>query len=118
MEEKNIIHCKVVFLGDSGTNKTEIIKKYWNNHSDIIDSPYYIKKEFFEDENKTISFDMWDTAGKEKYKCLTKFFYKDADVIILVYDVAIKSTFENLKNFWFEQIKEICKQYFGKYINK
>ena len=50
--------------------------------------------------------DIWDTAGQEKYKSLTKFFYKDAAVAILVYDVTQKESFENMKGYWFQQLQE------------
>ena len=55
---------------------------------------------------QNIKLQMWDTAGQEKYKALTKFFYKDAAVCILVYDITRKETFDNLKNFWYSQLKE------------
>ena len=50
--------------------------------------------------------DVWDTAGQEKYRALTKFFYKDAKVAILVYDITRMDTFNSVKNFWYEQVKE------------
>ena len=50
--------------------------------------------------------DIWDTAGQEKYKSLTKFFYKDAAVAILVYDVTNRKSFESMKNFWYGQIQD------------
>ena len=49
--------------------------------------------------------DIWDTAGQEKYKSLTKFFYKDAAMVILVYDITRKVSFDNLKNFWYKEIQ-------------
>ena len=38
-------------------------------------------------EGITIMLDIWDTAGQEKYRTLIKFFYKDADCIVLGYDI-------------------------------
>ena len=51
-----------------------------------------------------------DTAGQEQYRSLTKYFYKDAPVAILVYDITQKVSFENMKNYWFNQLLEFgCK---------
>ena len=50
--------------------------------------------------------DIWDTAGQERYKSLTKFFYKDAQMVILVYDITRKESYDNLKNFWLKEIQE------------
>ena len=46
---------------------------------------------------KSITLDIWDTAGQERYKSLNKFFYQDAKMVILVYDITQKYSFDNLK---------------------
>ena len=56
--------------------------------------------------NTKISLQIWDTCGQEKYRGLTKIFYKDARIVILVYDVTRRATFEEIKNYWYNQIKE------------
>ena len=103
--------CKVVLLGDSGVGKTCIISRYisgaFDQNSPSTNGASYASKILtFEQLNKTISLDIWDTAGQEKYKSLTKFFYKDAAVAILVYDVTQKESFENMKGYWFQQLQE------------
>ena len=55
---------------------------------------------------KCVKFEIWDTAGQEKYRSLTKIFYKDARIAILVYDITRKDSFEELKNYWYAQLKE------------
>ena len=103
--------CKVVLLGDSGVGKTCIISRYisgaFDQNSPSTNGASYASKILtFEHLNKTISLDIWDTAGQEKYKSLTKFFYKDAAVAILVYDITQKDSFENMKSYWFQQLQE------------
>ena len=103
--------CKVVLLGDSGVGKTCIISRYisgaFDQNSPSTNGASYASKIInFEDLNKTISLDIWDTAGQEKYKSLTKFFYKDAAVAILVYDTTHKESFENMTKYWYEQLQE------------
>jgi small GTP-binding protein len=103
--------CKVVLVGDSGVGKTCIISRYisgaFNQNSPSTNGASYASKLIsFDELKKTISLDIWDTAGQEKYKSLTKFFYKDAAVAILVYDVTNKNSFESMKNFWYGQIQD------------
>ena len=103
--------CKVVLLGDSGVGKTCIISRYisgaFDHNSPSTNGASYASKILnFENLNRTISLDIWDTAGQEKYKSLTKFFYKDAAVAILVYDITQKESFANMKNYWYEQLQE------------
>ena len=103
--------CKVVLVGDSGVGKTCIISRYisgaFNQNSPSTNGASYASKLIsFDELKKTISLDIWDTAGQEKYKSLTKFFYKDAAVAILVYDVTNRNSFESMKNFWYGQIQD------------
>ena len=103
--------CKVVLLGDSGVGKTCIISRYisgaFDQNSPTTNGASYASKILeFPKLNKKISLDIWDTAGQEKYKSLTKFFYKDAAVAILVYDITQKDTFESMKKFWYQQLQE------------
>ena len=55
-----------------------------------------------------ITFDIWDTAGQEKYRSITSVFYKNAKIIILVYDITNKKSFDEIQNYWYEQIKINC----------
>ena len=103
--------CKVVLLGDSGVGKTCIISRYISgtfdeNSATTNGASYCSKNVNYAKLGKNLLLDIWDTAGQEKYKALTKFFYKDAAVCILVYDITRKETFDNLKNFWYTQLKE------------
>ena len=68
----------------------------------------YVGKSMSFDEygGKSIKFDIWDTAGQEKYRALTKIFYKDASIAILVYDITRKESFDELKSYWHNQIKD------------
>ena len=85
---ENVLYCKVLFLGDSG--KTKMINSFLlSNFEDSITSTtgvsYPVNTMFFDKENQTIAFQIWDTPGQDKYRSLTKMFYKDLNVCILVY---------------------------------
>jgi small GTP-binding protein len=45
---------------------------------------------------RTIQFQIWDTAGTERYRSLAKMYYSDAKVAILVYDITNPSSFTGL----------------------
>ena len=55
--------------------------------------------------NETIKVQIWDTSGEEKYKSLSKNYYREADGILVVYDITKDNTFQGVKK-WMEQIKE------------
>ena len=109
--KSNIPQCKVVLLGDSGVGKTCIISRYISgqfdeNSASTNGASYASKQVDYEHLKKSVMLDIWDTAGQEKYKSLTKFFYKDAAVAVLVYDITSKESFDNLKKYWYQQIQE------------
>jgi small GTP-binding protein len=112
MENGNTKSVKAVLLGESGVGKTCIIARFINNtfENNIMSTTgasYAGKTMAFEEfGGQCITFEIWDTAGQEKYRSLTKIFYKDAAVAILVYDITRKESYEELKNYWYNQLKE------------
>ena len=103
---------KVVLIGEMGVGKTCIIARFINNifERDTVTTTganFAGKTMIFEEYgNKCLKFEIWDTAGQEQYRALTKIFYKDAKIAILVYDITRRQTFEQIKGYWYEQIKE------------
>ena len=104
--------CKVVLLGESGVGKTCIIARFINNtfEENLISTTgasYAGKTMTFDEyDGKSIRFEIWDTAGQEKYRSLTKIFYKDATAAILVYDITRKESYEEMQKYWYNQIKD------------
>ncbi|KAJ6237111.1 small rab-related gtpase [Anaeramoeba flamelloides] len=47
---------------------------------------------------------IWDTAGQERYRTVTNSYYRRAHVILIVYSVADKTSFENVET-WLNEIK-------------
>ena len=48
-------------------------------------------------DGKSIIFDIWDTAGQEKYRDMAKIFYKDAKAVIMVYNITCEKSFTEIK---------------------
>lgn len=92
---------KVVILGDSSVGKTSLMNQFCNHEfsnkykatigADFETSTLTI-------ENKLISLQIWDTAGQERFQSLVESFYRGSDACMLVYDVNVQSTFDNLPN--------------------
>ena len=101
---------KVVLVGESGTGKTSIIqqfayKMFDENCTTSISSQYISKVIGFPEIKKSLKIEIWDTAGQERYRSMVKLFYKDAKIIIFIYDCTSKSSFEELKNYWIPEIQ-------------
>ena len=119
MSEKEALQCKVVLIGESGVGKTSIINRYISDKFSTVltatpGASFTTKTVFLKDFNQSIKFEIWDTAWQEKYRALAKVFYKNAAVCILVYDITRKKSFDELKNYWVNEIKangsqNLCK---------
>ena len=115
MAEEAGENIKVVLLGDSGVGKTCIINRYTEDKFDESSTPTQgvsYSQRILDIDNKNIILDLWDTAGQEKYRSLGRRFYKNAYIVCLVYDISSAQTFENLKNIWFEELKEFGEKYY------
>ena len=111
MANNELITCKVVLVGETGVGKTAIISRYirdtFNKGQEPSTMASYTNKEITITEfNTKLKLDIWDTAGQEKYRSLTKFFYKDAAIAILVYDITRKVSFDEISTYWSEQLIE------------
>jgi small GTP-binding protein len=106
--EEEIVY-KVLLLGDSSVGKTCFLLRYCDKsfqdvHLSTIGLDYRLKSMTLKN-NKNIKLQIWDTAGQDRFRAITKNYYKGANGIILIYDVTNMQTYENVKN-WISQIKE------------
>jgi Ras-related protein Rab-2A len=58
-------------------------------------------------EDKILKLQIWDTAGQESFRSITKIFYRGAHAAILGYSITNKPTFDNLED-WLIECKSSC----------
>ena len=101
---------KIILLGDSGVGKTNIILRYlkdeFNQNSISTIGTTFGVKELIRN-NITYNLNIWDTTGQEVYRSVTKLFIQGAKIVILVYCIDQKKSFESL-DYWYNSIMEIC----------
>ena len=105
---------KVVLVGETHTGKTAIIQRIVNDRfednyeSTMVASTLSTQVDL--EGGQTVKFEIWDTAGQEKYRSINKIFYKDASIVIMVYDITKRNTYEEIKNYWYNQIVTMCNK--------
>ena len=101
---------KIILIGSSGVGKSSIITRFMDqiftqeNTKSTIGVDF--KTKTIEVDNKTVKLQIWDTAGQEKFRSLTKIFIKDSKIVIFVYDITTKKSFEEI-DFWVQTVKDI-----------
>ena len=108
-DSSNIKNIKIVLIGDCGVGKSSISLRYTSNEFDnnyISTGGAAYSTKLIHKYGDNLQLDIWDTAGQERYRSLGRTFYKDAFIVILVYDITREETFNNLKNIWMEELNK------------
>ena len=113
MSDLNENVYKLLLLGDSTVGKTCFLIKYTDQsfqdiHMATIGLDYRVKTMKLKN-NKDVKIQIWDTAGQDRFRSITKNYYKGSHGIILIYDITNRRTFENVQQ-WISQIREETSQ--------
>ena len=79
-------------------------KTFQEEHMATIGFDYRIKSMKLKN-GKTVKIQIWDTAGQDKFRAITKNYYKGSHGIILIYDITNPKTFQNITD-WVSQVRE------------
>ena len=101
------IQFKFLVLGEQRIGKTSIIERYVNrcfkgNYIATIGMDIRMKR--LEINKNDVNISITDTAGQERFRSLTKMFYKGADGILVGFDLTTPETLEQV-NYWIQQIE-------------
>ena len=105
---------KIILLGSISVGKTSILSRYTANefredYKCTIKSDFKVKA-INVNNNTQAKLTIWDTCGDEKFRAITRQYYKEAQGILLVYDITNKESFDNLKN-WIMQSEESIEDF-------
>ncbi|XP_032178908.1 ras-related protein Rab-37 isoform X1 [Mustela erminea] len=104
---------KVMLLGDSGVGKTCLLIQFKDG---AFLSGTFIATVGIDFRNKVVTVDgvrvklqIWDTAGQERFRSVTHAYYRDAQALLLLYDITNKSSFDNIRA-WLTEIHEYAQR--------
>lgn len=100
---------KILIVGDINAGKTSILDQFTNDHFDgayisTIGIDFNVKIVPIEDK-VNVKLQIWDTCGQERFRALTRSYYRNADAIIIVYDITSEKSFENAK-IWIKEVEQ------------
>ncbi|XP_063077574.1 ras-related protein Rab-37-like isoform X1 [Engraulis encrasicolus] len=107
------IAFKVMVLGDSAVGKTCLLVRFKDG---AFLGGNFIATVGIDFRNKVVTVDelkvklqIWDTAGQERFRSVTHAYYRDAQALLLLYDITRKSSFDNIRA-WLTEIHEYAQK--------
>uniref|UniRef100_A0A673XGS3 small monomeric GTPase n=1 Tax=Salmo trutta TaxID=8032 RepID=A0A673XGS3_SALTR len=107
------IAFKVMLVGDSGVGKTCLLVRFKDG---AFLAGSFISTVGIDFRNKVLNIDrlkvklqIWDTAGQERFRSVTHAYYRDANALLLLYDVTNRTSFDNIKA-WLTEIHDYAQQ--------
>ncbi|XP_036429221.1 ras-related protein Rab-26 [Colossoma macropomum] len=104
---------KVMLVGDSGVGKTCLLVRFKDG---AFLAGSFISTVGIDFRNKVLNIDgvkvklqIWDTAGQERFRSVTHAYYRDADALLLLYDVTNKTSFHNIQA-WLTEIHDFAQE--------
>ena len=109
IDDDGNIKLKTILIGDSGVGKTNLIniaagKDFNINERSTVNASFFRNQ--LEVDGKIYNLYLWDTIGQEKLKSITKIFFKNSKIVVLVYDITNKQSFIGL-NYWLKEVREV-----------
>ena len=103
---------KIILIGDHNTKKSSLLNIFMNDTFDFDYQPTIgldFQSKNVNINGKDVHLILYDTAGQEKYRSLMPMYLRDADIIIILYNVAIYESFLNVEKDWIKEINELKK---------
>lgn len=88
--------CKVIFVGDANCGKTSLISRFTSSSFDVVEYKPTVGVDFeakyFEVLDVEFNVGFWDVPGQERFKQIARSYYKNANVVVVVFDLTRPST--------------------------
>ena len=97
---------KYIIIGDPSVGKSNLLMKFANNkftedYEATIGVEFGVKN--LQIDNKIYRIQIWDTAGQENFRSITRAYYKNCVCAMVVYDITKRTSFNNVQN-WLQDV--------------
>ena len=105
------ITIKLLLIGNAFVGKTLIVQKFLDNtfsKTTMITIGVDLQYKVLDINGKKVKYLIWDTAGEDRMKTMTYAYYRGCHVVLIVYDITSKKSFENVTT-WVECVDKFAK---------
>ncbi|KAM3859398.1 ras-related protein Rab-37-like [Diretmus argenteus] len=110
--DEDLMH-KTILVGDSGVGKTSLLVQF--DQGKFIPGSFSatvgigFTNKVVPIDNVKVKLQIWDTAGQERFRSVTHAYYRDAQALLLLYDITSKTSFDNIRA-WLTEIHEYAQR--------
>ena len=111
LDQSQVPTFKLLLVGDGGTGKTTFVKRHKTGEFEkkyIATVGVEVHPMVFYTNRGPICFNVWDTAGQEKFGGLRDGYYIQGQCAILMFDVTSRQTYKNIPT-WHRDIIRVCE---------
>ena len=109
---EDLMKLKLIVVGNQGTGKSCILNRFVNetfeeNYQATIGLDFQSKNITIHDQDVRLI--IYDTAGQEKFRSLIPMYIREAQIILLIYDISDKASFDSMPK-WIQEVNDILKK--------
>ena len=106
---EDLLKLKLIVVGNQGTGKSCILNRFVNetfdeNYQATIGLDFQSKNVTIHDQDVRLI--LYDTAGQEKFRSLIPMYIREAQIILLIYDIADKDSFDSIPK-WIQEVLDV-----------
>jgi small GTP-binding protein len=100
---------RYILLGDTGVGKSSVLLRLTDNRFDsfagngTVGIDYGLRS--IQVENQKVRIQIWDIAGQERFMPIALAYLDNVSVIVFMYDISARHTFESIKNYWLPHVR-------------
>jgi small GTP-binding protein len=98
-----------MLLGDSGVGKSSVLLRLTDNKFDALEDINTVGIDYglhsVHIDGHKVRIQIWDMAGQERFLPIALAYLDKVSVIVLMYDISARHTFEDIQNYWLPRIR-------------
>ena len=106
-EKKCYYKAKFIIVGEAGVGKTNLVHRFakgeFNSNYAITLGMDFLSS-YIQVDEKFFNLELWDTAGSEKFRSISKGYYQNSTCAIVVYDITDRKSFLSIRQ-WVDDCK-------------